>query len=163
MGCAVSDKVTTTRARAKNKPSIAYSDGLLASILDRVANGESLSSVCDADDMPSRKSFFQWVKENPEIQAQYEFAIQMRADKLAEEILAIADDGMSDTYTDENGNERTNQEVIARSRLRVDARKWLAGKMAPKKYGDKLTNEHTGPDGGAVVIESIKREIIRPE
>lgn len=148
----MSDKVTTTRARAKNKPSIAYSDGLLASILDRVANGESLSSVCDADDMPSRKSFFQWVKENPEIQAQYEFAIQMRADKLAEDILAIADDGMSDTYTDENGNERTNQEVIARSRLRVDARKWLAGKMAPKKYGDKLDVEANLT--GTVVIQA---------
>ena len=152
MGCAVSDKVTTTRARVKNKPGIAYSDGLLASILDRVANGESLSSVCDADDMPSRKSFFQWVKDRPEIQAQYEFAIQMRADKLAEDILAIADDGMSDTYTDENGNERTNQEVIARSRLRVDARKWLAGKMAPKKYGDKLDVEANLT--GTVVIQA---------
>lgn len=150
MGDAVSDKVTTTRARAKNKPGVVYSDGLLASILDRVANGESLSSVCDADDMPSRKSFFQWVKDNPEIQAQYEFAIQMRADKLAEDILAIADDGIGDTYTDADGNERTNQDVIARSRLRVDARKWLASKMAPKKYGDKTEAEVTHKGGFTV-------------
>lgn len=156
----MSDKVTTTRARAKNKPSVVYSDGLLASILDRVANGESLSSVCDAYDMPSRKSFFQWVKDNPEIQAKYEFAIQMRADKLAEDIIQIADDGLNDTYKDENGNTRTDQDVIARSRLRVDARKWLASKMAPKKYGDRSESEvkHTG----AVELTHITRTIIDP-
>lgn len=152
MGESVSEKVTTTRARGKNKPSIVYSDKLLAVILDRVSSGESLCSVCDADDMPSRKSFFQWVKDNPEIQAQYEFAIQMRADKFAEDIIQISDDGTRDTYTDENGNERTNQEVIARSRLRVDARKWLAGKMAPKKYGDKLDVEANVT--GTVIIQA---------
>lgn len=161
MGDIVSNKVTTTRARVKNKPAVVYSDGLLAVILDRVANGESLSFICDADNMPSRKSFFHWVKDNPEIQSQYEFALQMRADKMAEDILAIADDGRNDTYTDEDGNERTNQDVIARSRLRVDARKWLASKMAPKKYGDKMAI------GGAddlppVQITEIVRKIVKP-
>lgn len=158
MGESVSEKVTTTRARGKNKPSIVYSDKLLAVILDRVASGESLCTICDADDMPSRKSFFQWVKDNPEIQAQYEFAIQMRADKFAEDIIQISDDGTRDTYTDENGNERTNQDVIARSRLRVDARKWLASKMAPKKYGDRV--EADVKHSGAVEIKNITRTII---
>jgi hypothetical protein len=52
--------------------------------------------------------------------------------------MAVSDDGSNDTYTDENGATRTEQDVIARSRLRVDARKWAMSKMAPKKYGDKL-------------------------
>lgn len=145
----MTDKVTTTRAR-KIKRKTGFSHDLLELILDRVANGESLSSICDAEDMPTRKTFFQWVKENPGIQAQYEFAIQMRADKLAEDILAIADDGTGDTYTDADGNERTNHDVVARSRLRVDARKWLASKMAPKKYGERIQQEVTGADGGPV-------------
>src|SRR5688572_9232829 len=59
------------------------------------------------------------------------------------------------SYTDENGNERTDNEVVARSRLRVDARKWLAGKMAPKKYGDKLMAEHTGKDGGPIETKEL--------
>lgn len=97
-------------------------------------------------------TFADYISATPERIEQYARAREAQADKLAEDILAIADDGMSDTYTDENGNERTNQEVIARSRLRVDARKWLAGKMAPKKYGDKLDVEANVT--GTVIIQA---------
>jgi len=103
-----------------------------------------------------------YINATPERIQQYTRAREAQADKLAEDILAIADDGMSDTYTDAEGNERTNQEVIARSRLRVDARKWLAGKMAPKKYGDKIAAEITGADGGPLEFTEIKRTIVRP-
>lgn len=80
----------------------------------------------------------------PEHIDQYARARESQADKMAEDILQIADDGLNDTYTDDSGNDRTNQDVIARSRLRVDARKWLASKMAPKKYGEKLDLNHSG-------------------
>lgn len=79
-----------------------------------------------------------YINATPERIEQYMRAREAQADKLAEDILAIADDGARDTYTDAEGNERTDQDVIARSRLRVDARKWLASKMAPKRYGEKL-------------------------
>jgi len=71
-------------------------------------------------------------------QDQYAGAMAARAETLADDILAISDDSAKDTYTDADGNVRTDHEVVARSRLRVDARKWLAGKMAPKKYGERL-------------------------
>lgn len=74
----------------------------------------------------------------PEHLEKYARAREAQADRHAEEILRIADDGKSDTYIDEHGNERVDQEVVARSKLRVDARKWLASKMRPKVYGDKL-------------------------
>jgi len=48
-----------------------------------------------------------------------------------------------------------NGEALRRSALRIDARKWLAGKMAPKKYGDKQTHEHAGPDGGPITLEAL--------
>ena len=44
--------------------------------------------------------------------------------------------------------------AVQRNRLRVDARKWLLSKLAPKKYGDKLTQEHTGANGGAIEVHS---------
>ena len=90
----------------------------------------------------------------PEFSEQYARAREAQADKLAEEALQIADDGRSDTYLDAEGNEKTNTEAIQRSKLRVDTRKWLASKMAPKKYGDKVTQEHTGADGGAIQVQS---------
>ncbi len=68
----------------------------------------------------------------------YAHAREDRADVLADEIIAIADDGLNDTYQDEEGNVRTNQDVIARSKLRVDARKWAASKLKPRSYGDKM-------------------------
>ena len=91
---------------------------------------------------------------HPDFSEQYARAREAQADKLAEEILAIADDGRSDTYLDGEGNEKTDSEVIQRSKLRVEARKWLASKMAPKKYGDKIQAEHTGADGGAIQVAS---------
>jgi len=80
--------------------------------------------------------------------ATYALAREARADRLAEEILAIADDGSNDTFVDSGGEKRTDHDAIARSKLRVDARKWLASKMFPSKYGDKLdvkTNHTPSP------------------
>ena len=91
---------------------------------------------------------------HPDFTEQYARAREAQADKLAEEILAIADDGRSDTYLDAEGNEKTDNEAIQRSKLRVEARKWLASKMAPKKYGEKVTQEHTGANGGAIQVAS---------
>ena len=87
---------------------------------------------------------------------QYARAREEQAETYADEIVAIADDGRNDTYIDENGNERVNQDVVARSRLRVEARKWVASKLKPKKYGDRLQNEHTG----TIEITKIERKII---
>lgn len=70
--------------------------------------------------------------------ALYTSAREARTVKMAEDIIKIADDGQNDTYVDAEGNVHTNQDVIARSRLRVDSRKWLASKMLPKVYGEKL-------------------------
>jgi hypothetical protein len=79
---------------------------------------------------------------------------------LASQILEISDDGPNDFATTEEGNEVPNHEHIQRSRLRVDSRKWLASKLAPKKYGDKVSTELSGPDGGpireALIVEYVR-------
>ena len=73
----------------------------------------------------------------------------------AEEINEIADDGRNDWMTIQRGGEEVevpNPEVLQRSRLRVDTRKWLMSKIAPKRYGEKLQTEISGPGGGPQVI-----------
>jgi hypothetical protein len=104
-------------------------------ICARISNCEFLSVIAKDCDV-SRGYLTKWLS-SEENQSLYAHAREAQADKMAEDILTISDDGSNDTYETEDGT-RINQDVIARSRLRVDARKWLAAKMAPKKYGDKL-------------------------
>lgn len=115
-----------------------FTQELADSICDLIAEGQSLRKICQADNMPCCTTVFKWLSQREDFAKQYARAREAQADTLFDEILDIADDGRNDTYTDEEGNERTNNDVIARSRLRVDARKWMAGKLRPKKYGEKL-------------------------
>ena len=110
----------------------------LAALCAFIENGDSLRSFCITYSLPLT-TVHDWIgnEDHPERAEQYARAREARADKLADEILQIADDSSNDTYVDGDGNVKTDHEVVARSRLRVDSRKWLAGKMAPKKYGDR--------------------------
>ncbi len=74
---------------------------------------------------------------------------------MADELLQIADDATSDItkLESDDGREVVNHEHIARSKLRVDTRKWLLSKCLPKVYGDKLLNEHSGPDGAPIEVQ----------
>ena len=55
----------------------------------------------------------------------------------------IADDQENDVYEDEDGREQTNHNVINRAKIRIDSRKWMLGKMNPKKYSDKIQVDTT--------------------
>lgn len=77
---------------------------------------------------------------------QYARAREIQAEYIFEDILDIADDGRNDwmsVYNKRSGEyeDVPNPEVVNRSRLRVDARKWYLGKLQPKKYGDKTTKD----------------------
>ena len=66
------------------------------------------------------------------------------ADKLFREIIEIADNASGDYVTTSDGKRIVDHENIQRSRLRVDARKWAAARLAPKKYGDRIEHDHKG-------------------
>lgn len=128
-----------------------YSAAIATTICERLGLGESLRAICDDEAMPGKTTVLRWLNTFDEFRTQYAHAREAQADYWAEEIIDISDDGSNDTYKDKDGNERTDQEVIARSRLRVDTRKWLMARMAPKKYGEKITQEVTGADGAPLV------------
>ena len=71
-------------------------------------------------------------------------AREEQADKLFREIIEIADDKSGDCITTSDGKPIVDHENIQRSRLRVDARKWAAARLAPKKYGDQITHDVKG-------------------
>lgn len=114
-----------------------YSEELADKICERVVEGKSLIRIAREYDF-ALASFFKWLSEEEGFSDKYTRAKVEQADTLIEEILDIADCKKDDSFLDENGKEIINHEVLARSRLRVDTRKWIAGKMRPKKYGEKL-------------------------
>ena len=105
-------------------------------ICANITIGKSLKKIADENDF-CIVSIFNWLRTNEEFLNNYTRAKEEQAELFAEEIIEIADDGRNDTYSEEeDGFLKTNHDVIARSRLRVDARKWVASKLKPKKYGD---------------------------
>jgi hypothetical protein len=100
-------------------------------ICARLANGESLLRICKDDDMPDRETVRSWIvkgtsedgdEELKEFFGNYARAREAQADAIFEECLEIAD----------------TCEDTQKARLQVETRKWMAGKMRPRKYGDKL-------------------------
>lgn len=104
---------------------------------------QSLRSALLLEGMPDKNQFYKWIRENESFREQYARACEERADHIFEEILEITDDNALDISVDSDGNAKVNGEVVNRSRLKVDARKWMLSKMNPKKYGDKQEIDHT--------------------
>ena len=73
---------------------------------------------------------------------------------MFEEMFEIADD----TALDEDGDEKAISERIQRSKLRVDTRKWALARMNPRKFGERVTREITGPGGGPLQQVSANLE-----
>lgn len=119
--------------------------------------GDSLRAICSDAGMPERGTVFRWLAANEAFRNQYARAKAVQADVMAEEITEIADDGTNDWMEREGQNStgwQLNGEHVQRSRVRIDARKWLMGKLAPKKYGESSSLELSGPGGGPVVISA---------
>ncbi len=135
----------------KGRPSL-YTAKLAANICQRLAEGKSLRSICRDDAMPAISTVMGWLfdGDHDEFSEQYARAREAQAEVRADEIVDIADDDTNDFTADKDGKRVADNEHIQRSRLRVDARKWIAAKLLPKRYGDKL--QHTGEGGGPVTF-----------
>lgn len=122
----------------------------IAELCDHIVVGGHLAEFCSGRGIPYT-NMLRWIMADHARSELYARAREDRSDRLADEIVAISDDSKSDTYIDPvTGQERVDQEVVARARLRVDARKWVAAKLKPRLYGDKVA---VGGDPDAPPIE----------
>lgn len=124
-----------------------YSQELAERLCGELATGVSMKTACLPDDMPSRSTVFGWMSKHPEFLDMYTRAKAEAADALVEEMIDISDDGTNDWMEihDKEGDcigYRINGEHVQRSRLRVETRKWIAAKLKPKKYGEKVDVSH---------------------
>jgi len=117
-----------------------YSEELADEICLRLSYGEGLVKICRDEHIPARSTVILWLLKNKTFSDKYAQAREAQADFLLEELLDIADATEGDMLLDKDGNPtgKVNHENINRSRLRVDTRKWVITKLAPKKYGDRV-------------------------
>ena len=118
--------------RAPGRPS-KFSDHLADLIADEIVDGKSLRTFCANPDMPHRRTVERWLAEMPEFAARYARARECQADVMDEKILEVADACTSET--------------AAGDRVKIDAYKWRASKLAPKRYGDRQEVNHSGGMG----------------
>lgn len=128
-------------------------------VCDMIADCYTLRQIARKLDCTSA-AIVKWALDDPDgFGKQYAHAMDLRVDAFAEEIIEISDDGTNDWMERQIGDGETitvaDHDHISRSKLRVDARKWLMSKMMPKKYGDKQEVAHTGPNGGP--LETVSR------
>ena len=103
-------------------------------ILEAIANGAALSTAIKyASPSPS----YAWAKLqlrcDPALKVAYQHAVEDRADRLAEELMELADTPMPEGL---DGPSRSAW--VQQMRLRIDVRKWAASKLKPKTYGERL-------------------------
>lgn len=149
---------------SKKKYSTDQKEAILQKIFVKISNGSSARQAIIESEI-SNAAFFEWLQKDTSKQyaESYARACEIRAEKLTDEILQIADEANADIVgvDEKTGKPIVNGEAINRSRLKVDARKWLAGKLAPKKYGDKLDVTSKGESIQAPSVVNVK--IIEPE
>lgn len=116
---------------------------ILSAAFERIATERiGLTKLCEADGMPGVGTVMEWIDSNAGIAERYARAKACQMELMADEIIEIADNGQNDWMEEndpDNPGYKFNGEHSQRSKLRVDTRKWLMAKLAPKKYGDRQT------------------------
>lgn len=132
--------------RYKFKHAHKYSPELFEAICERINDGMTILEACkvptkiNGKDMKvGQNTFNEWVRKNVDGCGDYYNNMRLlKIDNLFEEIITIAD----------NVNE--DKLAISKANTRISARRWYISKGNPKKYGDKIINEHSGPGGGPI-------------
>jgi hypothetical protein len=127
-----------------------------------IVEKQTLRTIFAREDMPSVSTFYKWLIEDKAFAEQYARAKEIQIDLLVNEIIDIADntqDGQKTKINDDGKNiteETVTADMIDHRKLRIEARKWYAGKMKPKKYGDSITMK--GDADAPIEIKSAENE-----
>jgi hypothetical protein len=121
-----------------------YTDALAQLICERIASGDSLITVCNEEGMPHRHTVLKWLEEREGFRTIHARAREAQADVMDQRIMAVADGCTAETANAD--------------RVKIDAYKWRAARLAPKRYGDKLAL--TGADDAPPIQTKLRVEFV---
>ena len=134
----------------------------VARVIGRIECGELLTAACLAEVMSVHR-LMEWRDTNENNRQRYARARDAQAHRIAEDVLAIADDSGGDVRYGPKNEIMPDAEFTARSRLRMDARKWYVAKVAPRQYGDKLDVTSDGKPLNPAAIAQMTAAELRAE
>jgi hypothetical protein len=100
-------------------------------LLVRVAEGESVFTVCQDDHMPARCTLYKWMREDAQFLQEYEAALRQRADKYVEMIAELS------AHMQQRAAMGASNEEVTALKAHINSLQWIAARLDPKKYGDK--------------------------
>lgn len=137
-----------------------YTLEIALEICERIADGESLKSICGDERMPKKTAVYEWLLRHKEFADIYARAREDQADTLADEIHAISDE-LPQQIVDDKGKTRYDSAYVQWQKNRVDARKWVAAKLKPKKYSERIAHVGDAEADGIQVDVNIFDEMIK--
>ena len=137
-----------------------YSLEIALEICDRIADGESLVKICSDAKMPKKTAVYEWLLRHKEFAEIYARAREDQADTLADEIHAISDE-LPQQIVDDKGKTRYDSAYVQWQKNRVDARKWVAAKLKPKKYSDRIAHVGDNESDAININVNIFDEMIK--
>ena len=117
----------------RGRPSL-YSGELAAEICASIERGHSLRRACQADSMPSARTVHRWLHENEDFRQQYARSRAIQTEVFIDQIVDLADAVANET----------EPAKVQAAKLAIDTRKWVAARMLPKKYGDRVDIQQDG-------------------
>ncbi|MBX4908371.1 MULTISPECIES: terminase small subunit protein [Rhizobium] len=139
-----------------------FSQALAEKICARIADRESLRSICRDEDMPAKSTVLSWLADEDKaaFRARYALAREIMADSFVDEMVEIADNSSDDWIEKKNAageitGWQENGEAIRRSQLRIATRQWVAEKLRPKKYGAKMEPEQGATSEVSQLLEAV--------
>ena len=139
------------RAEYLGRPSVPFDPIVAETVIEMVKQGRGMLAVSLLPDMPSLRVLWRWVDENEGFRAAYQHARAAQADTLADEIELMAE-AEPRMYADRDGVQRVDPGWVAWQRARAESKRWLASKLLPKIYGDRLALDGDGAVGIAIQV-----------
>lgn len=149
-------KKTETTKRKVGRPT-KKTDVLMNELCALIAQrGMSVKAACKEVGL-NFSTFWDWLNADIEFANRYARAKELQAEAFADEIVEIADQP-PELVVDDEGAARIDSAFVQYQKLRIDSRKWVASKLVPKKYGEKIQQEVTGANGGPIQQATITPE-----
>jgi hypothetical protein len=126
-------------------------------VLERLSDGELLSEI-GADIGVKRTTIYMRFQATPELVDAYararEQGLMARGERLRtlarRELPKLASGGIDPA-------------AVSQLKIEVDTEKWTLSKLLASVFGDKVQQEHSGPNGGPVQIEEVRRTVVDPK